>query len=141
MLGLGLAVYGVGLCVEVLGDAQLARFRADPARAGTVLATGLWAWTRHPNYFGDAVVWWGLWLVAASTGLAVLTVVSPVVMTVLLTSVSGRPLLEASLSATKPGWEAYAARTSSFLPRAPRRSARDARPMRRPPRAGPRAPR
>ncbi|HLK44331.1 MAG TPA: DUF1295 domain-containing protein, partial [Acidimicrobiales bacterium] len=120
VLALGLGVYGVGLCFEAVGDFQLARFRADPGSSGRVLATGLWAWTRHPNYFGDAAVWWGVWLVAASTGLAWLTVLSPLTMTVLLTSVSGRPMLESSLARSKAGWDEYVARTSAFFPWPPR---------------------
>ena len=65
---LGVAVWAVGLAFEAVGDAQLARFRADPANKGRVLDTGLWRYTRHPNYFGDACVWWGLWLVALAAG-------------------------------------------------------------------------
>jgi steroid 5-alpha reductase family enzyme len=119
--GVGVAVYAVGLTFEALGDAQLRRFKADPANAGRVMDRGLWSWTRHPNYFGDATVWWGVWIVAASSGLAVLSVAGPIAMTWLLTSVSGRPLLEKSLSRSKDGWDDYVARTSSFLPRPPRR--------------------
>ncbi len=116
----GVAVYAVGLTFEAVGDLQLTRFRADPTSVDRVLDTGLWAWTRHPNYFGDATVWWGVFLVAASTGLAALTVASPIVMTVLLTSVSGRPMLESSLALSKPAWSGYVARTSPFFPRPPR---------------------
>ena len=118
---LGVAVFLVGLGFESVGDAQLAAFLADPASDGKVLDTGLWAWTRHPNYFGDAAVWWGIWLVAAATGLGVATVIGPIMMTVLLTSVSGRPLLEKSMSKRREGFDAYVARTSSFFPRPPRR--------------------
>ena len=117
----GVAVYLVGLGFEAIGDAQLTAFLADPRSEGRTMTTGLWAWTRHPNYFGDAAVWWGIWGVAASTGLAVATVVGPIVMTILLTSVSGRPLLERSLSRRKLGWDDYVRATSSFLPRPPRR--------------------
>ncbi|MFJ4880747.1 DUF1295 domain-containing protein [Streptomyces sp. NPDC088745] len=113
-------VWAAGLTFETVGDHQLARFKADPANRGRVMDQGLWAWTRHPNYFGDALVWWGLYLLACTswqTGLAGL--VSPVVMTLLLTVGSGKRLLEKRM-AHRPGFAAYAARTSGFLPRPPR---------------------
>ena len=88
ILGLGLACWVVGFLFETVGDWQLARHRADPARRGTVLDTGLWRWTRHPNYFGDALLWWGLWLMAASLG-GWWTAFAPVLMTWLLVRVSG----------------------------------------------------
>jgi steroid 5-alpha reductase family enzyme len=117
---LGAAVWAVGLAFEVVGDAQLARFRADPANKGRVLDTGLWRYTRHPNYFGDACVWWGLWLVALAAGAPWWTVVGPIVMTVLLRRVSGVTLLERSLVQRRPGYEEYVRRTSPFVPRPPR---------------------
>jgi steroid 5-alpha reductase family enzyme len=86
---LGVLVWALGLAFEAIGDRQLARFRADPAHAGRVLDTGLWAWTRHPNYFGDACVWWGLALVAADTGRAWIGLLGALVMNVLLVRVSG----------------------------------------------------
>ena len=122
LAGVGVAVYLVGICFEAVGDAQLRRFKADPANARSVMDRGLWAWTRHPNYFGDATVWWGVWIVAASSGIAAVSIVGPITMTWLLTSVSGRPILERSLSRRKDGWDEYVARTSSFLPRPPRRA-------------------
>ena len=117
---LGAAVWIVGFAFEAVGDAQLRRFKADPANRGRVMDRGLWAWTRHPNYFGDAMVSWGLWLVAAGHWPGVLTVLSPVLMTVLLVRVSGAKLLEKTMGA-RPGYADYIARTSSFLPRPPRR--------------------
>lgn len=119
---LGLGVWIVGFGFETVGDWQLARHRADPARRGTVLDTGLWRYTRHPNYFGDAMVWWGHWLVAAGMG-AAWTVFAPVVMTLLLLRVSGVTLLEKKLTETRPAYRDYAARTSAFLPLPPRRQA------------------
>lgn len=117
---LGAALWVVGLTFEAVGDFQLARFRADPAHRGTVMDRGLWAWTRHPNYFGDFLVWWGLYLMACGTWQAALVcLVSPVVMTLLLTVGSGKRLLEAHM-ADRPGYAAYAARTSGFLPLPPR---------------------
>ena len=115
------SVWLVGFGFEAIGDAQLARFRRDPANRGRVLDHGLWAWTRHPNYFGDATVWWGIFLIAAAGGWAWLTIASPVVMTVLLTRVSGKPMLERGMARTRPGYGEYVARTSGFLPRRPRR--------------------
>ncbi|MFJ9536052.1 DUF1295 domain-containing protein [Streptomyces sp. NPDC101225] len=122
----GLAVAGavlwtVGLVFEAGGDAQLARFKADPANKGRLMTRGLWSWTRHPNYFGDFCVWWGLFLIACdSAAAATVSVVSPVVMTLLLTRGSGKALLERHMS-ERPGFTEYAARTSGFLPRPPRR--------------------
>ncbi|HTO06920.1 MAG TPA: DUF1295 domain-containing protein [Myxococcota bacterium] len=118
---LGVALWLVGMAFETLGDAQLARFRADPANAGRVLDTGLWRYTRHPNYFGDCLVWWGFFALAAGTPGGLWTVISPLLMTVLLRRVSGVTLLERSLSRRKPGWAEYAARTNAFVPGPPRR--------------------
>jgi steroid 5-alpha reductase family enzyme len=117
---LGVAVWAVGLFFEAVGDAQLARFKADPANRGKVLDTGLWRYTRHPNYFGDACVWWGLWLVALAAGAPWWTAVGPLVMTIFLRRVSGVTLLERSLRERRPGYEDYVRRTSPFFPRPPR---------------------
>ncbi len=117
----GTAVWAVGLFFETVGDAQLARFKADRANQGRIMDRGLWSWTRHPNYFGDFCVWWGLFLVACDGGwqAAAVSVVSPLVMSVLLISGSGKRLLERRM-AGRPGWDAYAARTNGFFPRPPR---------------------
>jgi steroid 5-alpha reductase family enzyme len=120
LAGLGVAVWLVGFGFEVIGDAQLARHRADPARRGQVLDTGLWRYTRHPNYFGDAMVWWGHWLLAASVGGA-WTVFAPALMTFLLMRVSGVTLLERKLVETRPAYRDYAASTNAFWP-GPRRA-------------------
>jgi steroid 5-alpha reductase family enzyme len=119
---LGVLLWAVGLGFEVVGDAQLARFKRDPANKGAVMDRGLWRYTRHPNYFGDACVWWGIALVAAESGLGAIGVVGAVVMTVLLRRVSGVPLLERSIGERRPGYAAYVARTSPFVPRPPRRT-------------------
>lgn len=111
----GIVVWVVGVAWETTADVQLARFKADPANRGTVLDRGVWRWSRHPNYFGDAVAWWGMYLVAASAG-GWWTVVSPVVMTFLLMRVSGVTLLERDLTRTKPAYEAYVASTNAFVP-------------------------
>ena len=117
---IGTAVWVVGFGFESIGDLQLARFKKDPANAGKVMDQGLWRYTRHPNYFGDAVLWWGIFLVAAARPANVLVILSPVVMTVLLTRVSGVPLLEKSLTRRREGYADYIARTSSFVPRPPK---------------------
>ncbi len=124
LVGLGVAVWVVGLFFEVVGDAQLAAYRRQPRDARPpVMDRGLWGWTRHPNYFGDACVWWGLWLVGglASGWLAgLLTVVAPIAMTHFLRNVTGARLLERTMS-QRPGWDEYAARVPLFFPRPPRR--------------------
>jgi steroid 5-alpha reductase family enzyme len=120
---IGTAVWLVGVFFEAVGDAQLMRFKADGANRGKIMQSGLWSYTRHPNYFGDFMVWWGIYLVALSTGGAWWTVIGPLVMSTLLMRVSGRDLLEARMRA-RPGYAEYAARTSSFFPRAPRGSSR-----------------
>ncbi|MGW0122302.1 DUF1295 domain-containing protein [Streptomyces sp. NPDC003327] len=117
----GLAVWAAGLACEAVGDHQLARFKADPANRGRVMDRGLWSWTRHPNYFGDFLVWWGLYLTACATWqTALLALVSPLVMSGLLIWGSGKRLLEAHM-ADRPGYPEYRARTSGFLPRPPKR--------------------
>jgi steroid 5-alpha reductase family enzyme len=109
-----------GIAFESIGDLQLARFRADPSNRGQVLSTGLWRYTRHPNYFGDFLVWWGLWLIAAETGWGLLTFPGPLVMSILLIRVSGVGLLERDIAERRPGYSDYVRRTSPFFPRPPR---------------------
>ncbi|MFJ3174182.1 DUF1295 domain-containing protein [Streptomyces roseus] len=119
-LVVGLVLWAAGLGFEAVGDHQLARFKSDPANRGRIMDRGLWAWTRHPNYFGDFLVWWGLYLTACATWqTAALTLVSPLAMTGLLVWGSGKRLLEAHM-ADRPGYAEYKARTSGFLPRPPR---------------------
>ena len=121
LAALGVVVWAVGLTFEAVGDAQLARFKADPGNRGRVMDRGLWRYTRHPNYYGDACVWWGIALVAAESGLGAVGIAGAVVMTVLLRRVSGVTLLEKSLRKRREGYEEYVARTSPFVPRPPRR--------------------
>ena len=116
----GAAVWALGLVFESVSDEQLRRFKADPANRGQVMDRGLWRYSRHPNYFGDAAVWWGIYGVAAGTG-AWWTVAGPLLMTVLLLRVSGVTLVERSIGKRRPGYAEYAARTSAFIPRPPRR--------------------
>lgn len=123
--GVGSLIWLVGFLFESVGDAQLAAFKRDPANAGRVLSTGLWRYTRHPNYFGDALIWWGLFAIATSAAGGVWTVFSPLLMTYLLVRVSGVRLLEAGLQETKPGYADYVARTSAFFPLPPRRARPD----------------
>lgn len=117
----GAALWLVGFVFESVGDRQLARFTADPANKGEVLDTGLWRYTRHPNYFGDACVWWGLFLIACDHWTGALTVLSPILMTYFLARGTGKPLLERRMAKTRPGYGDYVRRTSGFLPLPPRR--------------------
>jgi len=117
---IGVCVWGVGFFFESVGDSQLASFKANPENEGLLLTSGLWKYTRHPNYFGDACVWWGIFIVAAETTDARYGVIGPILMTFLLLKVFGVPHLERSLSSHKPGHSDYAKRTSPFIPRPPR---------------------
>ena len=119
----GAAVAAFGIVFEAVADAQLARFRADPARQGQVMQQGLWRWSRHPNYFGEACVWWGLGLMALASGGwgATWALVSPLLMTVLLLRVSGVSLLEKDIVERRPAYRDYIRRTSAFVPWPPRR--------------------
>lgn len=115
---LGAVVWLVGLVFESVGDAQLARFKADPDNRGKVLDSGLWRYTRHPNYFGDFCVWWGIFLVAAGHPAALVSVIGPVLMSYLLIGVTGKELTEKSMSG-RPGYDDYVHRTSGFFPLPP----------------------
>jgi steroid 5-alpha reductase family enzyme len=117
---LGIVVWVIGFFFEAVGDAQLERFKADPANQGRLLTSGVWRYTRHPNYFGDAAQWWGYFLIAVAAG-AWWTIFSPILMTLLLVRVSGVALLEKTLIETKPGYREYAQTTSAFVPWFPRR--------------------
>ena len=118
----GAALALTGIAFETIGDAQLEAFRKDPASQGQVMDRGLWRYTRHPNYFGDACTWWGIWLIAASSGTAgALTILSPVFLTWTLMRWSGAALLERGLKKSRPGYAAYIARTSGFFPLPPKR--------------------
>jgi steroid 5-alpha reductase family enzyme len=119
----GVALWALGLGFEAIGDEQLRRFKADPASRGQVMDRGLWRYTRHPNYFGDACVWWGLWLVAAGAGATWWTAIGPAVMTLFLVRVSGKGLLERDIAERRPGYAGYVQRTSGFIPLPPRRPA------------------
>jgi len=118
----GVATWAVGLFFEAVGDAQLAAFKRSPANRGEVMDRGLWRYTRHPNYFGDACVWTGLYLIAAQQWPGALTVLSPLTMVWFLAAKTGKPLLESNLTKTKPGYADYVRRTSGFFPLPPKRT-------------------
>lgn len=118
---IGAALWLVGFLFEAVGDGQMTRFKADPANKGKVMDRGLWRWTRHPNYFGDACVWFGLWLVACDHPLGLALVISPLLMTYFLVKVTGKALLERRLKRANPAYADYIARTSGFFPLPPRR--------------------
>lgn len=117
---IGILVWLVGFVFEALGDYQLVQFKKDSNNAKKVMDKGLWSLTRHPNYFGNALLWWGIWIVAAETGSGIFSIIGPVVMTFFLLRVSGVPMLERSLSKRREGWDEYARKTSSFIPRPPK---------------------
>ncbi len=116
----GALIFAAWLAFEAVGDAQLARFLSDPASRGRVMETGLWRYTRHPNYFGDALLWWGLGLIGAGTG-ALWCLAGPALMSFLLVRVSGVSLLEKDIAGRRPEYVAYVRRTSPFLPLPPSR--------------------
>jgi steroid 5-alpha reductase family enzyme len=118
----GVIVWCVGLFFETVGDWQLATFRADPSNAGKVMNRGLWRYTRHPNYFGDFAVWWGLYLVGLGAVGTWWTILSPLLMSFLLLRISGVTLLEHSLRERKPDYADYITRTSAFFPWPPTES-------------------
>ena len=118
---LGLIIWLVGFVFESVGDWQLARFKADSANKGKVMDRGLWAYSRHPNYFGECLIWWGLFLIALSAPHSWWTVVSPLVITAVLLKMTGIPLMEKSIVDTRPGYRDYIRRTSAFFPWFPKK--------------------
>ena len=118
----GILLWIVGFTFEAVADWQLARFKADPSNRGRVLDHGLWRYSRHPNYFGNACLWWGLWLIACDHPIGIATVFSPVLMTHFLLNVTGKKLLEKRMSRARPEYADYVARTPGFFPWFPRRS-------------------
>lgn len=117
-----IATIAAGIVIEASADRQLTRFRADPANRDRVLDTGLWAWSRHPNYFGDFTIWWGFFLLGIAAGGPWWIVAGPIVMSALLIYYSGAGLMEDTIRDRRPGYADYVRRTSLFLPRPPRRS-------------------
>lgn len=118
---LGLGVWVLGFVLEGIADGQLQRFRSDPMNRGQVMDRGLWRYSRHPNYFGESLVWWGIFLVASSSPGGWITFFSPLLMTFFLLKVSGVPLLEDAMAERKAGYREYMERTSLFVPWPPGR--------------------
>jgi steroid 5-alpha reductase family enzyme len=114
-------VWAYGFFFEAMGDLQLARFKANPANEGQAMNRGVWRYTRHPNYFGDATQWWAYYLIAASASGGFWTIFSPIIMTTLLLRVSGVALLEKSLTETTPAYKGYIETTSTFILWLPRK--------------------
>ncbi|HNX36815.1 MAG TPA: DUF1295 domain-containing protein [Candidatus Cloacimonadota bacterium] len=116
---LGLLIWLTGFFFEAVGDQQMRSFKQNPANKGKIMNQGLWRYTRHPNYFGESTMWWGLFLIALSNPHGWLAVFSPTIITFLLVRVSGVPLLEKKY-ADNPEYREYIRQTSSFIPRVPR---------------------
>lgn len=116
-IGLVLAV--AGLVFESVADAQIAHFKSASASHGAVMDQGLWRYSRHPNYFGELCVWWGLWMIAADAGMGVITLCGPLLITYLITCVSGAPTSEPQMHREKPGYREYYRRTSALFPLPP----------------------
>jgi steroid 5-alpha reductase family enzyme len=117
----GGVLWAIGFAFETVGDWQLARFRADPANRGRIMDHGLWRYTRHPNYFGDACMWWGLFALGYGGAAQLATIVSPLLMTAILTRGTGQRMTERRMTRNRPGYADYVARTSGFIPLPPRR--------------------
>ena len=117
---IAIAIWLIGFAFEAGGDFQLSRFKSDPGNKGKVLDKGFWKYTRHPNYFGDAAVWWGFGMFSIAAG-SYFPIIGSMIMTVLLIKVSGVALLERSLKETKPQYKDYVERTSSFIPWFPKK--------------------
>ncbi len=118
----GAALSVAGIACETLADAQVTRFRADPANAGKVLETGLWRWSQHPNYFGDILAWAGLYLIAAETQTGLWALPGPLLLIFILTRWSGGATYERRLARTRPGYDDYQRRTSRLIPWPPKRA-------------------
>jgi steroid 5-alpha reductase family enzyme len=116
----GVFVWLAGFFFESVGDRQMREFKSDPGNKGKIIETGLWKYTRHPNYFGEATMWWGLWLIAIPVPYGFLGIISPITITFLLLFVSGVPMLEKKYRG-RPDFEAYASRTNAFFPWFPKK--------------------
>ena len=121
--GLGVVLWTTGFVFESVGDWQLARFKADASNRGRVMDRGLWAWSRHPNYFGEFLIWWGFFLIALATPNGWWTIICPLIVSVVLLKMTGVPLTEAALKSRRPGYADYIRKTSTFFPRPPRKEA------------------
>ncbi|MBW6491557.1 MAG: DUF1295 domain-containing protein [Lentimicrobium sp.] len=112
---LGLLVFLTGFLFEAVGDYQLIKFKKNPDNKGKIITLGLWKYTRHPNYFGEALLWWGIWMMAIPVKDGIFTILSPLVITLLLRYISGVPMLEKKYQG-RPDWEEYKAKTPVFVP-------------------------
>ena len=121
---MGMIVWLIGFVFESVSDWQLARFKADSTNRGKVMDRGLWAYSRHPNYFGESLIWWGLFLIALSTPNSWWTVISPLIITAVLLKMTGIPLMERTIVDKRPGYRDYIRRTSAFIPWFPRKEDR-----------------
>jgi steroid 5-alpha reductase family enzyme len=118
----GASIWFVGMIFETVADLQLTRFRANPANKGTVLRSGLWRYSRHPNYFGELCIWWGLFLVASDNPLVLLTVIGPILYTYLIVNITGQATLDKKLARERPGYKEYMESTSGIIPMPPKRN-------------------
>lgn len=114
--GIGALIWTVGMMFEATADRQMEKFRNDPANRGKVMEKGLWAWSRHPNYFGESLVWWGFFCIALAVPGGWLTIFSPLIITFLLLKVSGVAMLEKDIGSRRPGYEEYQKRVNAFFP-------------------------
>jgi steroid 5-alpha reductase family enzyme len=117
----GIALWGTGFFFESVADYQLARFKADPSNKGKVMNRGLWAYSRHPNYFGESLIWWGLFVITLSTPGGWWTIISPVIITVVLLKMTGVALMERTIVETRPAYRQYIQRTNAFFPWFPKK--------------------
>jgi steroid 5-alpha reductase family enzyme len=120
----GIIFWTIGFIFESVGDWQLAHFKSDPTNKGLVMDRGLWAFTRHPNYFGEFLIWWGVFLITLSTPNSWWTIFSPLIMTAVLLKMTGIPLTEKGLVENRPGYSDYIKRTSAFFPWRPAKEAK-----------------
>ena len=114
--GIGVLIWTVGMMFEATADRQMEKFRKDPANKAKVMEKGLWAWSRHPNYFGESLVWWGFFCIALAVPGGWLTIFSPLIITFLLLKVSGVAMLEKEIGSRRPGYEEYQKRVNAFFP-------------------------
>ena len=112
---IGVAIWIIGYFFEVVGDKQLKDFLADPKNKGKLMTSGLWSYTRHPNYFGEATMWWGIFLIAITSLSGIWIIISPIVITYLLVFVSGVPMLEKKYK-DRPDFILYSKHTPKFFP-------------------------
>jgi steroid 5-alpha reductase family enzyme len=117
----GLGIWIVGFFFEAVGDYQLARFKADADQKGRVMDRGLWAYSRHPNYFGESLVWWGIFMITLATPLGWWTMISPIIITIVLLKMTGVSLMEKAIVHTRPKYQDYIRRTNAFIPWFPKK--------------------